>query len=277
MSSFRALLAVVIVLGALGALATAAGATSGPSPKFCSSYVETTSQLDQLHPTGGKYDLGALKSFGKSLSNLTKSTSGKLKSDVKTMAGFVNALASQGSSLAAEKYLATNTSAVNKYEKATADYVSAGAACASTTTTTTATGSTNFNSCSVVTQDQAASALGQSVTPGVLGNATVEGGRACVFYGPSAPTPTVPDVAQPDSVRVVVVKGSDAMTWYNDYKSKVNAQSIAGYGDQAFYDGAASLSVLKGDSYLRIAVSPAGAPPSLADEKQLATAILPKL
>jgi hypothetical protein len=147
------------------------------------------------------------------------------------------------------------------------------AAVASTTTTATA----NFDSCSVVTQAEAASAIGQAVTPGVLGTATVEGGLACVFYGPSAPKPTNPNVAQPDSVRVVVVKGSDAFTWYRDYKSKVNAQPVSGYGDQAYFDGYASLSVLKDDHYLRIAVSPAGAPPSLSDEKKLATAILPKL
>jgi hypothetical protein len=145
------------------------------------------------------------------------------------------------------------------------------------TSTTTAVNTGNFNSCSVVTQAEAASAIGQSVTPGVLGNATVEGGLACVFYGPSAPTPTTPNAAQPDSVRVVVVEGGDAATWYNDYKSKVPARSITGYGDQAFYDGEASLSVLKGSSYLRIAVSPAGAPPSLTDEEKLATAILPSL
>ena len=147
------------------------------------------------------------------------------------------------------------------------------------TPSTTAAATSNFNSCSVVTQAEAASAIGQSVTPGVLGNATVEGGRACVFYGPSAPTATNPNVAQPDSVRVVVVKGSDALTWYNDYKSSpaVHAQPITGYGDQAYYDGYASLSVLKGDYYLRVAVSPAGAPASLSDEEQLATAILPKL
>ena len=135
----------------------------------------------------------------------------------------------------------------------------------------------NFNSCTVVTQAGAASALGQAVTPGVLGKATVEGGLACVFYGPSAPTPRDPDVAQPDSVRVVVVHGPKALTWYQDYKSKVSAQPVTGYGDQAYYDGYASLSVLKGDYYLRVAVAPAGAPPSLAAEKQLANAILPKL
>jgi len=135
----------------------------------------------------------------------------------------------------------------------------------------------NFNSCSVVTQAEAASAIGASVTAGVLGNATIEGGLACVFYGPSAPTPTTPNVAQSDTVRVVVVKGSDALTWYNAYKSKVSAQPITGYGNQAFYDGYASLSVLKGDCYIRIAVSPADAPPSLSDEEHLATAILPKL
>ena len=135
----------------------------------------------------------------------------------------------------------------------------------------------NFKSCSVVTQAEAASAIGTSVTAGVLGNATVEGGLACVFYGPSAPTPTTPNVAQADTIRVVVVKGSDALTWYNAFKSKVSAQPITGYGNQAYYDGYASLSVLKGDYYLRIAVSPADAPPSLSDEEHLATAILPKL
>ena len=135
----------------------------------------------------------------------------------------------------------------------------------------------NVDSCSVVTQPEAASAIGAVVTPGVLGSATVEGGLACVFYGPAARTPRNPNVAQADSVRVVVVKGPQALTWYNDYKSKVKAQPVTGYGDQAYYDGYASLSILKGDSYLRIAVSPAGAPPSLSDEKQLATAVLAKL
>lgn len=145
-----------------------------------------------------------------------------------------------------------------------------------TPATTTAAGS-NFDSCSVVSEADAASALGQSVSPGVLGKATVEGGLACVFYGASAQSPHDPDVAQPDSVRVVVVKGPDAMRWYADYKSKVDAQPVSGYGDQAYYDGYASLSVLKGDSYVRIAVSPAGAPPSLTDEEKLVTTILPKL
>jgi hypothetical protein len=135
----------------------------------------------------------------------------------------------------------------------------------------------NFDSCLVVTQAEAASALGQAVNPGVLGHATVEGGLACVFYGSSAPAPRDPDVAQADSVRVVVVYGPKALTWYQDYKSKVSAQPVTGYGDQAYYDGYASLSILKGNYYLRIAVAPAGAPPSLTAEKQLATAILPKL
>src|SRR5690348_507350 len=135
----------------------------------------------------------------------------------------------------------------------------------------------NFDSCLVVTQAEAASAIGGSVTAGVLGNATVEGGLACVFYGPSAPQPRDPNVAQPDSVRVVVVKGSNALTWYQDYRSKVHAQPISGYGDQAYYDGYASLSILKGDAYLRIAVAPAGVPPSLSDEEHLAAAILPNV
>jgi hypothetical protein len=117
------------------------------------------------------------------------------------------------------------------------------------------------------------------VTPGVLGNATVEGGLACVFYGPSAPTPTTPNVAQADTVRVVVVQGLNALMWYNNYRSSpdVHAQTITGYGDQAYFDGYASLSIMKGAYYLRVAVAPAGAPPSLSDEEQLANAILPSL
>ncbi len=145
--------------------------------------------------------------------------------------------------------------------------------------TTTSATTANFNSCSVVTQAQAASALGTTVTPGVLGSATVEGGLACVFYGPSAPSPTTPNTSQIDSVRVVVVKGSSALTFYNDYKTNpsVHAQPISGYGDQAYYDGFASLSVMKGAYYLRVAVAPSGAPPSLTAEESLATAILPSL
>lgn len=148
-------------------------------------------------------------------------------------------------------------------------------ASAPSTTTSVATGS--FNSCSVVTRADAASVIKESLTAGVLGNATVEGGLACVFYGPSAPSPTTPNVAQPDSVRVVVVQGSHALTWYDDYESKVRAQPISGLGDHAYYDGYASLSVLKGDHYLRIAIDPAHGPPSLADEEKLAATILPKL
>jgi hypothetical protein len=143
------------------------------------------------------------------------------------------------------------------------------------TTPSAATGS--FNSCLVVTRAEAARAIGESVTPGVLGHATVEAGLACVFYGLSAPTPTTPGVAQPDSVRVVVVEGSDALTLYDDYKSRVDAQPVSGLGDRAYYDGYASLSVLKGDHYVRIAVIPAHAPASLSDEEKLATAIVPKL
>jgi hypothetical protein len=115
------------------------------------------------------------------------------------------------------------------------------------------------------------------VSSGRVGNATVEGGKACVFYGPSAPSPHNPNLPQPDTVRVVIVKGPRAVAYYRDYKSKVRPQTISGYGDQAFYDGFASLSVLKGDVYFRVAVVPAGAPPSLADEEKLAAAVLPSL
>jgi hypothetical protein len=148
-----------------------------------------------------------------------------------------------------------------------------------------ATASGNFNSCSVVTRAEAASALGQEVTAGVLGHATVEGGLACVFYGPSVP-PVLrnPDEAVGDSVRVVVVKGPNALKWYKDYESKVKAQPVSGIGNQAFFDGYASLSVLKGSYYLRDAVIPPPIPSPkqyvqlvLKDEEQLARAILPRL
>jgi len=51
-----------------------------------------------------------------------------------------------------------------------------------------------------------------------------------VFYGPSSPTPTTPNTARPDTVRVVVVKGPDALTRYNNYKSssQVHALAVAG-------------------------------------------------
>ena len=52
-----------------------------------------------------------------------------------------------------------------------------------------------------------AAKTGRPRPSGILRNATIEGGLACVFYGPSSPTPHTPNAAQPDSVRVVVVKG----------------------------------------------------------------------
>ena len=152
-----------------------------------------------------------------------------------------------------------------------------GSSAVTSSTPTTAGTSEGFDPCSVVTQEDASSALGETVSAGVLGNATVEGGRACVFDGPKAPNPGDPNTAQPDSVRVVVVNGSDAKKWYSDYKSKVAAQPVTGYGDEAYYDGHASLSILDGVNYVRIAVIPAAGPPSLSDEQKLASAILPKL
>jgi hypothetical protein len=134
-----------------------------------------------------------------------------------------------------------------------------------------------FNSCSVVTQSEAAAALGGPVSKGVLGHATVEGGLACVFYGQLAAKPRVPDLAQLDTVRVVVVEGATAKKWYNDYASKIQPVAVSGLGDEAYYDGNASLSVLSGSTYLRVAVIPVGAPPTLAPEQALAKAIVPTL
>jgi hypothetical protein len=153
----------------------------------------------------------------------------------------------------------------------------AGPAAAGTTAGPTVNAAGQFDSCAVVTQAQAAAAVGENVSAGVLGTATVEGGLACVFYGPDAPAQRDPNVAQADSVRVVVVTGSDAVTWYNDYKSKVSAKAVGGYGDQAYYDGYASFSVLKGSTYVRISVIPADAAVSLADEEKLMNEVLPNV
>jgi hypothetical protein len=157
--------------------------------------------------------------------------------------------------------------------KVATDTVSPPSLVPSTTTTTVAPSATN--SCNVVTQAEAGTALGQTVAAGVMGKATVEGGIACVYYGPSVPAGADPDVPVDNSVRVVLVIGTDATTWFNDYKSKVPAQSIPGLGDQAYYDGTASLSVLKGDEYLRVAVI--GAPDTLTAEEGLARAALPNM
>lgn len=127
----------------------------------------------------------------------------------------------------------------------------------------------------VVTRAQAGAALGQTVTPAVLGHATVEGGVAAVFYGPNAPAGASADVPVNDSVRVVLVTGTNALKYFDDYRSKVKAQALAGLGDKAYWDGYASLSVLKGDEYLRIAVI--GAKSTLSAEKELAVAALPRM
>ena len=107
------------------------------------------------------------------------------------------------------------------------------------------------------------------------GRATVEGGVACVFYGPHAPKGANADVPVTDSVRVVLVSGSKAKAYFDDYRSKVHAQRISGLGDQAYYDGYASLSVLKGKYYARIAVI--GVRNVLAAEKTLAADALRRL
>ena len=132
------------------------------------------------------------------------------------------------------------------------------------------------NSCSIITRSQAGAALGgQSVKTPVRGRATVEGGVACVFYGPHAPKGANADVPVTDSVRVVLVSGPKAKAYFDDYRSKVHAQRISGLGDQAYYDGYASLSVLKGKYYVRIAVI--GVRNVLAAEKTLAVDALRRL
>ena len=131
---------------------------------------------------------------------------------------------------------------------------------------------TAATSCTVVTQANVSTALGETVQAPVMGNATVEGGIACVYYGQSVKIGD-PDVPSPDSVRVVLVTGADGTKWFNDYKSKVHAVSLSGLGDQAYWDGSASVSVLKGTSYLRISVIRTTGVSESAEETLAATAI----
>jgi hypothetical protein len=129
-------------------------------------------------------------------------------------------------------------------------------------------------SCTVITQSEASAALGQPVKPPIIGKAYVEGGVACVFNGPNVPPGASPDIPFGDTVRVVLVTGPKAKKYFDGYRSKVNAQSIPGIGDAAYYDGYASISVLKGDAYVRIAVGIAN---NLSAEKTLAADALPRM
>ncbi len=90
-------------------------------------------------------------------------------------------------------------------------------------------------SCSVVTAAEASAALGgQKVTGPHTGHATVEGGTACVWYGPHVPSGASPNIPYGGTVRVVLVTGPKAKKHFDDYRSKVQAQTIAGLGDAAF-------------------------------------------
>jgi len=129
------------------------------------------------------------------------------------------------------------------------------------------------SSCDVISQAQASSALGQTVQPPVKGHAYVEGGVACVFDGPSA-IGDDPDIPYADTVRVVLVTGPKAKVYFDDYRNKVSAQPLTGLGTAAFYDGFASISVLKGDAYVRIAV---GIVDNLGAEKALAADALTRM
>lgn len=137
-----------------------------------------------------------------------------------------------------------------------------------------ATGSAAPDSCNVITLAEASAALGQPVQPPRRGKAYVEGGVACVFYGPNAPASVSPDVPIGGTVRVVLVTGPNAKKYFDDYRAKVAAQPISGIGDSAYYDGYASISVLKGDAYVRIAVGIAN---NLSAEETLARDALPRM
>lgn len=130
-------------------------------------------------------------------------------------------------------------------------------------------------SCTVISSAEASAALGgEHVKAPVMGKAFVEGGRACVFNGPGVPPGTSPDTPHADTVRVVLVTGAQAKKYFSDYRGKVQAQPVSGLGDAAFYDGFASISVLKGRAYVRIAVGIAN---NFSAEKTLAAAALARM
>jgi hypothetical protein len=142
MRTFRTFLVVTIAFGAFVAFSAGAGASvrsaSTPSPKFCAKYVQVTKQLGSARP-GSKYNASFLKTLGTALSNLAKSASGKLKSDINKMAGYFKLIGSQGSALNSEKYLQSHPSSVKDYSSAATDFVTAGAQCVTTSIPTTTT------------------------------------------------------------------------------------------------------------------------------------------
>lgn len=135
------------------------------------------------------------------------------------------------------------------------------------------------NACALVTRTEAGGAIGETVTPGMLGTKPVDGGEPCVFYGPDAAEPHLPDSVQSDSVQVTLVQGAAASGAYATYRTApgVRPQRVAGYGQSAFYDGSRSLNVLQNGSYVRILISRANGAPLLSAEEKLAREILPQL
>ncbi len=121
--------------------------------------------------------------------------------------------------------------------------------------------------CTVITEIEASVALGQLAKPPIAASGTVEGGSACVFYGPQVPAGTNPNMPVADSVRVILVMGPKAKQAFDSYRSQVRATAVRDLGYPAFYDEYGTLSVLKGDAYLRISVSLAN---NLPVEKLLA-------
>jgi lipopolysaccharide export system protein LptA len=83
-----------------------------------------------------------------------------------------------------------------------------------------------------------------------------------------------PDIPQAGTVRVVLVTGQKAKLYFDDYRGRVRAQPISGLGDAAYYDGFASVSVLKGNAYVRIAVGIAN---NLRADKTLAANALARM
>src|SRR6195952_1373604 len=91
-----------------------------------------------------------------------------------------------------------------------------------------ATPTSSLNSCTVLSVGEVSAGLGQTVRPGIRGKSVIEGGVTCAFYGPSVAAGASPDTPVPDSVRIVLVKGSAAQKWYHDYLTNVAPVTLKG-------------------------------------------------
>jgi len=141
MRPLRLLVIAALALGVFVAASPAGAASSTPSPKFCAAAKKTTNDLENVHPsTKNAFNPSGFKKVSSDFSKLAKSASGKLKSDIKVMAGYFKALANISNPGDYAKYLVGNRSSLQKYEKSATNFGVALATCETVVTTTPTTG-----------------------------------------------------------------------------------------------------------------------------------------